>query len=62
MTAPATTATSKPAIRTRASRRIARTPLQRDRTSVDPHRPFESDAAPREAAPFPEALIGVPFN
>ena len=62
MTAPATTATSKPAARTRTNPRLDRTPVQRERVSLDRHRRLERDAASLEAASFPEALIGVPFN
>jgi hypothetical protein len=62
MTASAATATGKPAARTRTDPRLDRTPVRRERVSLEYRRRLERDAASLEAASFPEALIGVPFN
>ena len=62
MTAPSTTAADKPAARVRSNPRLDHTSMQRERESSAPDRRLEADAASSEAASFPEALLGVPFN
>ena len=60
MTAPATTATNKPAARTHTQPTLDRPPARREPASLE--RRLEADTASAEAASFPEALLGVPFN
>lgn len=62
MTAPSTMAADEPAARVRSNPRLDHASMQRERESSAPDRRLEHNAVPPEAASFPEALIGVPFN